>query len=169
MIQKFTYLIFFFTFFSAEARHEIYCNEGQCLTQGWTIIDTRTQLQTQVSCLQEDCSANGWQEMREGQVLTKTHCIENNCFTNGWEIFSGASKEKSMSVECLSDKNGEKNCLKSGWVVSGKSQRPVFEVRCLGQNCRQQGWEMENNDSGALQLSLCRESSCFENGWTLSP
>lgn len=150
---------------SAEARVDVNCERGDCLTYGWNAHDPDNYIWSEAQCLGRSCEWDGWEEYINGRFSTRVECFRGGCFEEGYEVFNNLGRSEGY-VECLSGARSYSDCLRYGWVVY-PARGPAYKVVCRERNCRRNGWVVRMPHG--YQEVRCKPGGCFEAGWVLYP
>lgn len=160
--------------FQAHADIQVSCNDGDCLSQGWTVFNNGIITQ-EIECVDGDCRQHGWElfDYAGGDDLTVL-CHDGDCFENGWDeernngylvrqaycSDSRSSDRRRSSVDDSSDENIPR-CFTNGWQVQERYNQ--YNIRCLRGDCTRYGW-LTTGPNTYSRMS-CRQGSCFTEGW----
>ena len=124
---------------AANAQETLVCTGGDCLTNGYEVYDSNTDLVELGFCNAGDCTTTGWEILRLSGFNTTVECTDSSCFGNGFqEVDLSNDSEIVRNRTCVADSSGTGDCLANGWEDEyyGSNAR-IERVTCTdGSDCR---------------------------------
>ena len=151
----------------AHAGLDIECINGDCLTYGWDITDTRNGNTSSIECVELDCLTQGWISIYKNQDQVEVRCKEPGCFQNGWRAYDIRTNRQIADITCLRSFADGSDCLRNGWETQDVNVGRYI-TRCQFSDCTRFGWE-SRAPGFQPNVARCKEGGCFRTGWTTTP
>lgn len=150
----------------AQAKMDVVCLKGSCLTQGWS-GQAENGYWFELRCTENDCANKGWRTRDSKGNNVVTECLGAGCFKDGFKDSNFYNpREYAMNLCQSKDENSTPDCMKYGWTSQSGYRRSV--TTCRSQNCATQGWMIQTDGQSDL-IAFCKNGHCFENGWIVQP